>query len=106
MQEAPKFLVTEEEFDHLVEELQKTKDDLIEAKLDIWEWEFDKEHIHTLEQVIHEQKVENEELTLQVTCLKDDIRKEEKEKYKMMDKVIYKEDQISNLERALRQEIL
>ena len=43
-------------FNNLTEELKKTKNELIEANLDIWEYEFDKERINALEGVIHEQK--------------------------------------------------
>lgn len=100
----PSFPVTEEEFDDFVKELQKTKDDLIEAKLDIWEWEFDKEHIHTLEEIVHEQKEENESLNIKISSLKEDIQKQRKQIDELHDEAERKTNWISNLERMLRQE--
>lgn len=94
------FTVSEEMFNHLRDELKKTKEELIEAKLDIWEWEFDKEHVKTLEEVVHEQKVENEELQFKIQSLKTDIQNYLKE---LDEKTTCSIDQLDKIDRLNRQ---
>ena len=87
-----------DKMNHMLEQLQE---EVIELKLDAWENDFNKSRVDTLEEIIHEQKVEQEHLESKIYSLQGDIEYRDNQ---IQDLQNHQYDKVENLQIALAQE--
>lgn len=90
-----------DKMNHMLEQLQE---EVIELKLDAWENDFNKSRVNTLEEIIHEQKVEQEHLESKIYSLQGDIEYRDNQIQDLQNQLDQQYDKVENLQIALAQE--
>ena len=91
-------------FDKMNLMIEQLQSEVVELKLDAWENDFNKSRVDTLEETIHEQIVEHENLESQIYCLQGDIHYRDNQIQELQHELDDQYEKVENLQIALAQE--